>query len=407
MGFAQKGGAVLSHVRVAASPERLHQVRIDLRQADAVFACDLVVASMPDGLAVMRKDHTRVVANEHEIPTADFTRDRDAQVDREGLIGRLAAAAGEANLLRLNAQATASSFLGDPIGGNILLMGFAWQQGLVPVGLPALMRAIELNGVAVDMNKRAFTLGRLLAADRAALDAMAQPAQVIQFAAPKSLAEMLAFRVDWLTRYQDAAYARQYQDAVLAVEQREAAIEGEGSRRQLSKAVARNLFKVMAYKDEYEVARLHADPAFREQIAAQFDGDIKLAFHLAPPLLARKKPGSDVPAKMTFGGWLMPAFSVLARFKGLRGTLFDPFGYTRERKAERALRDRYLAFVRELATGLRATNKDAALKLAALPDQVRGYGHIKQAAMDKFDAQWPELLARYRNEHVIELKRQA
>jgi indolepyruvate ferredoxin oxidoreductase len=407
MGFAQKGGAVLSHVRVAASPERLHQVRIDLRQADAVFACDLVVASMPDGLAVMRKDHTRVVANEHEIPTADFTRDRDAQVDREGLIGRLAAAAGEANLLRLNAQATASSFLGDPIGSNILLMGFAWQQGLVPVGLPALMRAIELNGVAVDMNKRAFTLGRLLAADRAALDAMAQPAQVIQFAAPKSLAEMLAFRVDWLTRYQDAAYARQYQDAVLAVEQREAAIEGEGSRRQLSKAVARNLFKVMAYKDEYEVARLHADPAFREQIAAQFDGDIKLAFHLAPPLLARKKPGSDVPAKMTFGGWLMPAFSVLARFKGLRGTLFDPFGYTRERKAERALRDRYLAFVRELATGLRATNKDAALKLAALPDQVRGYGHIKQAAMDKFDAQWPELLARYRNEHVIELKRQA
>jgi indolepyruvate ferredoxin oxidoreductase len=218
---------------------------------------------------------------------------------------------------------------------------------------------------------------------------------------------MLAFRVDWLTRYQDAAYARQYQDAVLAVEQREVAIEGEGSRRQLSKAVARNLFKVMAYKDEYEVARLHADPAFREQIAAQFDGDIKLAFHLAPPLLARKKPGSDVPAKMTFGGWLMPAFSVLARFKGLRGTPFDPFGYTRERKGERALRDRYLAFVRELATGLRATNKDAALKLAALPDQVRGYGHIKEAAMAKFDAQWPELLARYRNEHVIELKRRA
>jgi indolepyruvate ferredoxin oxidoreductase len=407
MGFAQKGGAVLSHVRVAASPERLHQVRIDLRQADAVFACDLVVAGMPDGLAVIRHGHTRVVANEHEIPTADFTRDRDAQVDREGLLGKLAAAAGEANLLRLNAQATTSSFLGDPIGSNILLMGFAWQQGLVPVGLPALMRAIELNGVAVDMNKRAFTLGRLLAADRAALDGMAQPAQVIQFSAPKSLAEMVAFRVDWLTRYQDAAYARQYQDAVLAVEQREVAIEGEGSRRQVSKAVARNLFKVMAYKDEYEVARLHADPAFREQIASQFDGDYKLAFHLAPPLLARKKPGSDVPAKMSFGAWLMPTFGVLARLKGLRGTPFDPFGYTRERRNERALRDRYLAFVRELATGLRMTNKDAALKLAQAPDQVRGYGHIKQAAMDSFDAQWPELLARYRNEHVVELRRHA
>jgi indolepyruvate ferredoxin oxidoreductase len=218
---------------------------------------------------------------------------------------------------------------------------------------------------------------------------------------------MVAFRVDWLTRYQDAAYARQYQDAVLAVEQREVAIEGEGSRRQVSKAVARNLFKVMAYKDEYEVARLHADPAFREQIASQFDGDYKLAFHLAPPLLARKKPGSDVPAKMSFGAWLMPTFGVLARLKGLRGTPFDPFGYTRERRNERALRDRYLAFVHELATGLRMTNKDAALKLAQAPDQVRGYGHIKQAAMDSFDAQWPELLARYRNEHMVELRRQA
>jgi indolepyruvate ferredoxin oxidoreductase len=406
MGFAQKGGAVLSHVRVASSPERLHQVRIDLRQADAVFACDLV-AAMPDGLAVMRDGHTKVVANEHEIPTADFTRDRDAQVDREGLLARIGAAAGSANLLRLDAQATALRFLGDPVGSNVLLMGYAWQQGLVPVGLAALMRAIELNGVAVDMNKRAFTLGRLLAADRAALEGMAQPAQVIQFAAPKSLEEMVAFRVDWLTSYQNAAYARQYRDAVAAVEQREVALEGEGSRRQVSKAVARNLFKVMSYKDEYEVARLHADPAFRAQIAAQFDGDYKLAFHLAPPLLARRKPGSDVPAKATFGGWMMPVFGALAHLKGLRGTPLDPFGYTRERKGERALRDRYLAFVRDLAASLGANNRDAALRLAQAPDQVRGYGHIKQAAMDRLDAQWPELLARYRGEQVVELRRQA
>ncbi len=407
MGFAQKGGAVLSHVRVASSPARLHQVRIDLRQADAVFACDLVVAAMPDGLAVIEHGHTRVVANEYEIPTADFTRDRDARVDREGLLGKLGAAAGNANLLRLNAQATAGRFLGDTIGSNILLMGYAWQQGLVPVGLPALMRAIELNGVAVDMNKRAFTLGRLLAADAEALDRMAQPAQVIQFAAPKSLDELVAFRVDFLTRYQDAAYAAQYAQAVAAVERREVELEGAASARRVAKAVARNLFKVMAYKDEYEVARLHADPAFRAQIAAQFDGDYKLAFHLAPPLLARRKPGSDVPAKMTFGTWLLPAFGVLARFKGLRGTAFDPFGHTRERKGERALRDRYLAFARELASGLRADNQEAALKLAQLPDQVRGYGHIKQAAMDGFDAQWTALLHRYRNEQVVELKRRA
>jgi indolepyruvate ferredoxin oxidoreductase len=163
----------------------------------------------------------------------------------------------------------------------------------------------------------------------------------------------------------------------------------------------------MAYKDEYEVARLHSDPAFREQIAAQFDGDYKLAFHLAPPLLARRKPGSDVPAKITLGAWMMPVFGMLARMKGLRGTPLDLFGYTRERKAERALRDRYLAFVRDLPALLTAANKAAALQLAQSPDGVRGYGHIKQAAMDKLDAQWAELLPRYRNEQVVELRRQA
>jgi indolepyruvate ferredoxin oxidoreductase len=406
MGFAQKGGAVLSHVRVASSPARLHQVRIDVGQADAVFACDVVVAAMPDSLAVMRTGHTRVVANEHEIPTAEFTRERDASIQKEGLLEKIAHAAGEANLLRLDAQELAARFLGDTIGSNILLMGYAWQQGLVPVSLAALMRAIELNGVAVDMNKRAFMLGRLAAADAAALGRMSSKPQVIQFTAPKPLADTVAFRVDWLTRYQNASYARAYADAVAAVEQCEAALEGGGSRR-LSRAVARNLFKVMAYKDEYEVARLHADPALREQIAAQFDGDYKLAFHLAPPLLARRKPGSDVPAKITLGSWMLPVFGMLARLKGLRGTLFDPFGHTRERKAERQLRDRYLAFVRELPAILRADNREAALKLAQLPEQVRGYGHIKQAAMDRFEVQWAELMPRYRSAQVVELRRQA
>ncbi len=230
---------------------------------------------------------------------------------------------------------------------------------------------------------------------------------VIQFAVPKSLADTVAFRVDLLTAYQNAEYAQQYAQAVAALEQREMAIEGNDSRKQLSKAVARNLFKVMAYKDEYEVARLHADPAFKAQIAAQFDGDYKLAFHLAPPLLARKKPGSDTPAKMTLGSWMMPTFGVLARFKGLRGTPLDVFGYTHERRRERALRDQYLAFVRNLATSLTAENKDTALKLAQLPDQVRGYGHVKLAALDKFDARWSELLAQLRASSTggVELRR--
>ncbi|CAN7421678.1 indolepyruvate ferredoxin oxidoreductase family protein [Pseudoduganella sp. LjRoot289] len=408
MGFAQKGGAVLSHVRVASSPSALNQVRIDLQQADAVFACDLVVAAMPDSLSVMRRGHTQVVANEREIPTAEFTRDRDASIDKEGLLEKLASAAGGSNVLQLDAQDIAARFLGDPIGGNILLMGFAWQQGLVPAGLEALMRAIELNGVAIDMNKRAFMLGRLAAADRDALARLAQPQQhVIQFAAPKSLPEIVAFRKDWLGKYQNAAYARVYEDAVAAVERSEARLEGEDSKRQLSKAVARNLFKLMAYKDEYEVARLHADPAFRAQIAAQFEGDYKLGFHLAPPLLARRKPGSGTPAKMAFGGWMLKGFGVLARFKGLRGTPLDIFGYTQERRRERASRDRYLAFALGLAGSLRQGNKAAALKLAQLPEQVRGYGHVKLAAMDQADAAWEARMAEFLAPAVVELKRHA
>jgi len=408
MGFAQKGGAVLSHVRVAASPSALNQVRIDLQQADAVFACDLVVAAMPDSLSVMRRGHTQVVANEREIPTAEFTRDRDASINKDGLLEKLASAAGGANVLQLDAQEIAARFLGDPIGGNILLMGYAWQKGLVPAGLEALMRAIELNGVAIDMNKRAFMLGRLAAADQDALARLAQPLQhVIQFSAPKSLPGLVAFRVDWLSKYQNAAYARVYADAVAAVERREVALEGADSKRALSKAVARNLFKLMAYKDEYEVARLHADPGFREQIAAQFEGDYKLGFHLAPPLLARRKPGSDVPAKMAFGGWMMKGFGGLARLKGLRGTPLDVFGYTQERRRERALRDRYLAFARDLPASLEQHNKAAALKLAQLPEQVRGYGHVKLAAMEQMDAAWQARMAEFQSPGTVELKRQA
>ncbi|WP_183379083.1 MULTISPECIES: indolepyruvate ferredoxin oxidoreductase family protein [unclassified Herbaspirillum] len=396
MGFAQKGGAVLSHVRIAATPAALHQVRIDLQQADAVLACDLVVAAMPDGLAVIRHGHTRVIANQHEIPTAEFTRNPDASIDKPGLLAKLDAAAGPDKLLPLDAQELATRFLGEPIGANILLMGFAWQQGLVPVGLPAMMRAIELNAVAVDMNKRAFLIGRLAAADAAALERLGKPQQqTIQFALPQSLASMVAFRTDYLRKYQSPAYAQRYADIVAAVEQREITLEGSASRRQLSKLVARHLFKLMASKDEYEVARLHADPVFREQIAAQFEGDYQLAFHLAPPLLARRKPGSTVPAKIRFGSWMLPVFSVLARGKVLRGTPFDVFGYTHERRRERAMRDRYLAFAHALAQQLDHDNRTLAIRLAQLPELVRGFGHVKLKSMERSESEWAGLMSQW------------
>ncbi len=394
MGFAQKGGAVMSHVRLAPSPKLLHQVRIDLQQADALLACDLVVAAMPDALAVMRRGHTRVVANENETPTAEFTRDPDADIRRDDLLAKITDAGGP--LLRLNAQQVAASVLGDPIGANILMMGAAWQLGLVPVSLEALMRAIELNGVAVEMNKKAFMLGRLVAADEKAAARLAQPAKVVQFTPPASLEELVAFRVDWLTQYQDAAYAERYRAAVARVEARELEIDGPDSKRAVAKAIARSLFKVMAYKDEYEVARLHTRTGFLEGLAQQFEGDFRVEYHLAPPLLARKKPGSDVPAKMRFGPWMRSAFRMLAPLKALRGTVFDPFGYTHERRAERRLRDDTLALAGMLASELHAGNRAAALKLAQLPESIRGYGHVKAANMARAETEAARLLQAFR-----------
>jgi indolepyruvate ferredoxin oxidoreductase len=382
MGFAQKGGAVMSHVRLAASPTRLNQVRIDLQQADAILACDLVVAAMPDSLAVMQRGVTQVVANEREIPTAAFTGNPDAVVPKEDLLAKIHASASEAGTYVLNAQEVALEVLGDSIVANILLMGYAWQRGLIPVSLAAMMRAIELNNVAIDMNKRAFTVGRVLAFDQAALARLKRSeAKVIQFAAPKSLEEMVAYRRELLTAYQDAAYAQQYLDLVGAVEGKEREVAGAASRLPITRAVARNLYKLMAYKDEYEVARLHADPAFRQMIAQQFEGDYTLQFHLAAPLVSKKRPGSDVPAKRTFGPWMMRGFELLSRLKFLRATPFDLFGYTQERRSERALRDNYMALVRAIVAGLNGHNLDAGLKLAQLPEKIRGFGHVKHANM--------------------------
>ena len=384
MGFAQKGGAVMSHVRIASSPAALNQVRIDLQQADAVLACDMVVGSMPDALAVMRNAHTVVVANEREIPTATFTQDPDAHNNMAALFEQLRKVVGNDHVFALDAQDVSTRLLGDPITANILMMGFAWQKGLVPVSLPGLMRAIELNNVAIDMNKKAFMLGRLAAADMKALDALSSPrAKVIQFTPPVSLEETIASRVKLLEQYQDARYAARYAELVRAVQVKELEVDGPQSKTPLAKSVARHLYKVMAYKDEYEVARLHADPAFRAQIESQFGGDYKLQFHLAPPLLARPKPGSDVPAKMSFGPWMMPVFRALAPLKKVRGTALDVFGYTAERRRERAWRDSYMALAGEIAQSLTAANKPQYAALAALPEQVRGFGHVKLRNLDK------------------------
>ncbi|MES3022447.1 MAG: indolepyruvate ferredoxin oxidoreductase family protein [Pseudomonadota bacterium] len=408
MGFAQKGGAVMSHVRLAHSPKALNQVRIDLQQADAILACDLVVASMPDALSVMCRDHTKVIANECEIPTAEFTWNPDADIRKDELLQKIRAAAGEASTFGLNAQEVASQVLGDPIGANILMMGAAWQRGLIPVSLTALLRAIELNKVAIDMNKKAFMLGRLVGAgEKGVARLLAPAAKVIQFAPPVSIEEIVAFRIDWLTKYQNAAYAETYRAAVGRVESKELEVDGAGSKKPLTKAVARYLFKVMAYKDEYEVARLHTDNSFLDSVRSQFDGDVRLEYHLAPPAIAKKKPGTDIPAKMRFGQWMQTAFRVLAPLKFVRGTPFDVFGYTGERRQERQLRAEYFALVDLLATKLTPENKPSALKLAQVPEKIRGYGHVKAANLRTARLENEQLLAEFKSAaKVIMLQRQ-
>ncbi|MFZ5610233.1 MAG: indolepyruvate ferredoxin oxidoreductase family protein [Pseudomonadota bacterium] len=387
MGFAQKGGAVLSHVRLGATPALLHQVRIDVGAADVVMACDPLVAANSEALATIARGHSRVIVNDHELVTGDFTRNPDFSLNRPALIAKLAHAAGAGRLEAIDAVAAAQRLMGDGIGANVLLLGYAWQKGLIPVSRAALERAIELNGVAVRSNRRAFALGRLMAAGApvVALEAGAKPA-------PRDLAGILAHRSGLLRAYQSPAYAARFERLVALVAKAEAALDGED---RLAKTVARNLYKLMAYKDEYEVARLYADGRFAKAVARVFEGDYRLRFHLAPPILGRKKPGSDLPAKSTFGPWMMLAFKALARFKWLRGTPLDPFGRTAERRMERALIAQYEADLAHVAAHLTAANKAAALALAAVPEEIRGFGHVKRASVDKAAARRAAWLAAF------------
>jgi len=302
----------------------------------------------------------------------------------------------------LDAERLAVALLGDSIYANPLLLGHAWQQGCVPVGLDALRRAIELNGTRPKDNLAAFEWGRRAAHDLPAVQALADSVgaatQAIAFAKKPSLDEVIARREAFLADYQDAAYAARWRAVVEKVRAAESALpDGPGRRLQLTDAVARYLFKLMAYKDEYEVARLHADTGFVNKIAAQFDGDYTLRCHLAPPLLGGGKDAQGRPAKRSFGPWMLTAFKVLAKFKGLRGTAFDPFGHTAERRTERALVGEYVACVEELLAGLTAANLAQAVEIARLPEHIRGYGPVKARHLAEVRPRWDKLMGLWRD----------
>ena len=389
-GMSQKNGSVTSHVKIAETPERLRAQRIATGEADLVLGCDMLTAGAADAISKMRPGRTMVVVNLHEQPTGTFAQQRDWEFPA-GQVRALIeeAVGGTRGVDFLDATRLATALMGDSIAANLFMMGYAWQKGLIPLSEAALLRAIALNGVAVGANQRSFLWGRRAAVDLARVERTAVPAQPVVLQMPQGLESIVKKRVDFLTGYQDSAYAEAYADMVTRVREREAAL-GLGNK--LSIAVAKSLFKLMAYKDEYEVARLYTDGRFVEQLKTQFEGNFSLKFNLAPPLFAKKDAKGHM-VKAEFGSWMWSAFKLLAKCKGLRGGAFDVFGYTAERKMERALIAEYRDTVHALVDGLDADNHATAVELAALPEQIRGFGHVKEQAVAEYRLRKDELLS--------------
>ncbi len=404
-GLAQKGGATWSHIQIASSPEHIHTTKVDVAKADLVIGCDAIVAANKTTLAVMQAGRTFVAMNNHGTPTAAFVRNTEWQFPGGSCEVALEHAVGRDGLGTLDAEAIAEGLVGDSIYTNPLLLGYAWQKGQVPLGHAALMRAIELNGVQVKANQAAFEWGRRAACDlagtMAVLKARKTTAQVIDIVRKPSLDAMVSTRVDFLAGYQNAAYAAEYKAFVDKVRAAETRLGTPGTA--LSEAVARYLFKLMAYKDEYEVARLHTDPAFAAKVSSMFEGvagrDYKLVHHLAPPMIAKTNERGEL-VKQPFGPWMRTAFRVMARFKGLRGTALDPFGRTEERRMERSLINEYRASVDELLSRLDTHNRPLAAEIARIPEEIRGYGHVKERHVKAARAKWAGLMEQWRRQDV-------
>src|SRR5882762_545132 len=389
-GLAQKYGAVMSHVRVAARPEDLHAARLDTGGADVVIGCDLVVTASTDAIAKMAPARTRAVVNASVTPTAEFVRNPNWQLPGSDLQRDIdEACGGSGNAAFVPATELASGLMGDAIATNMFMLGYAYQKGWIPVSGASLERAIELNGVVVEFNQKSFLWGRRAAVDPERVQRVATPAAVIPIEQhlSRNLDELVERRVKLLTEYQDAAYAERYRSLVERVR------KAETGSTKLTEAVARYYAKLLAYKDEYEVARLHADGEFGKKIEGMFEGDFRVVYHLSPPLLARRDPLTGEPSKMRFGPWMGFVFKVLKSLKSLRGTPLDVFGYTTERRTERALIREYEETVEKLLQGLSPQSHALAVQIASLPEEIRGYGHLKMKSIVAARKKRGELLA--------------
>jgi indolepyruvate ferredoxin oxidoreductase len=390
-GLAQKGGATWSHVLLAKHQDDIQTTRVSMAAADLILGCDPIVTAGKETLSRMMEGRTRVALNSHSSPTAEFVKNTQWENPADSCAADIASTVGLHGLASFDADHLSAQLMGDTIYINPMLLGYAWQKGWVPLSLDALKRAIELNEVAVAQNLTAFEWGRHAAHQLPAVQALLKPLQIISFKKRDRLEDLIATRIEFLTAYQNSAYAKQYETFVLKVKAKESTL---GSYL-LTETVARQLFKLMAYKDEYEVARLHTDKQFLERVKSQFEGDFKVFYHLAPPLIAkRNEKGQLIKQKMS--PHMLLAFKVLAQFKFLRGTALDIFGRTEERQTERALIQEYKDAIDELLVSLKSENLALAVKMANVTEQVKGFGHVKEKHLAAVMVQWQNCMDAFR-----------
>jgi indolepyruvate ferredoxin oxidoreductase len=390
-GLAQKGGATWSHVLLAKHQDDIQTTRVSMAAADLILGCDPIVAAGKETLSRMMEGRTRVALNSHSTPTAEFVKNTQWQNPADSCAADIASTVGLHGLASFDADHLSAQLMGDTIYINPMLLGYAWQKGWVPLSLDALKRAIELNEVAVAQNLTAFEWGRHAAHQLPAVEALLKPLQIISFKKRDRLEDLIATRIEFLTAYQNAAYAKQYESFVLKVKAKESPLGSS----LLTETVARQLFRLMAYKDEYEVARLHTDKQFLERIKSQFEGDFKVFYHLAPPLIAkRNEKGQLIKQKMS--PHMVLVFKVLAQFKFLRGTALDIFGRTEERQTERALIQEYKDAIDEVLVSLKTENHALAVKMANVTEQIKGFGHVKEKHLAAVMVQWQNCMDVFR-----------
>ena len=385
-----------SHVHIAPNPESISAVRIPAGRADLLIGCDMVVAGSYDSLAKLDRGVANAVINSHPAPTMDFTLNPDAPFPIEDTLQHIRDAVGDQACHLVDANEIATTLMGDSIATNLFMVGYAFQKGFIPLSFEALLKAIELNGVAIDFNKKAFAWGRKMAVDPEGVLSEVDRLSGPKFITPPTddLNEMLSRRESFLKDYQNEAYAKHYRTLVNKIAAKD---EQFGSDKRLTTAIAKSLFKLMAYKDEYEVARLYAGTDFVKRVDQMMEGDYTLKFNLAPPAFSKKDRNTGHLKKSEYGPWMLKAFGILSKFKFLRGTAFDPFGYMNERKEERRLIKEFEQDLHKILDGLNSENYTIAVELIELVTKVRGYGHIKEQAIETYYKERQHLMEQFNN----------